>query len=105
MDLAPDLLQPQGDDVARISWHLRHLISRYQETFSVIEKVTLGAWQGMPPAHLSWVSPDSAPPVPFQCPKPVIAAIHGGCIGGGESVSTTHLGVYFVCPSASANGL
>lgn len=105
MDLAPDLLQPQGDDVARISWHLRHLISRYQGTFSVIEKVTLGAWQGMPPAHLSWVSPDSAPPVPFQCPKPVIAAIHGGCIGGGESVSTTHLGVYFVCPSASANGL
>lgn len=35
--------------MARISWNLRNLITRYQETFSVIEK----------------------------CPKPVIAAIHG----------------------------
>lgn len=91
--------------MARISWQLRLLISRYQESFNVIEKVTLGAWQGIPPAHLSWVNPDSAPPVPFQCPKPVIAAIHGGCIGGGESASTTHLGIYFVCSFTSANDL
>uniref|UniRef100_A0A8C6R262 Delta(3,5)-Delta(2,4)-dienoyl-CoA isomerase, mitochondrial n=1 Tax=Nannospalax galili TaxID=1026970 RepID=A0A8C6R262_NANGA len=55
MDMASDLLQPQGDDVARISWYLRDFISQYQKTFSVLEK----------------------------CPKPVIAAIHGGCIGGG----------------------
>lgn len=55
MDMASDLLQPPGDDAARISWYLRDLISRYQKTFTVIEK----------------------------CPKPVIAAIHGGCIGGG----------------------
>lgn len=89
MDMASDLLQPEGDDAARISWHLRGLIARYQETFTVIEKVTLGGWQGIPPAHLSWASPDPAPPVTFQCPKPVIAAIHGGCIGGGESVFTT----------------
>uniref|UniRef100_A0A8C9AS16 Delta(3,5)-Delta(2,4)-dienoyl-CoA isomerase, mitochondrial n=1 Tax=Prolemur simus TaxID=1328070 RepID=A0A8C9AS16_PROSS len=60
MDMASDLLQPQGDDVARISWNLRNLITRYQETFSVIEK----------------------------CPKPVIAAIHGGCIGGGVDLIT-----------------
>ncbi|XP_055991647.1 delta(3,5)-Delta(2,4)-dienoyl-CoA isomerase, mitochondrial [Sorex fumeus] len=60
MDMASDLLQPRGDDVARISWYLRDLISRYQETFSVIEK----------------------------CPKPVIAAIHGGCIGGGVDLIT-----------------
>lgn len=39
MDMASDILQPQGDDVARTSWHLRNLITRYQETFSVIEKV------------------------------------------------------------------
>lgn len=55
MDMASDILQPPGDDVARIAWYLRDLISRYQKTFTVIEK----------------------------CPKPVIAAIHGGCIGGG----------------------
>ncbi|XP_036131029.1 delta(3,5)-Delta(2,4)-dienoyl-CoA isomerase, mitochondrial [Molossus molossus] len=60
MDMASDLLQPQGDDVGRISWYLRNLITRYQETFSVIEK----------------------------CPKPVIAAIHGGCIGGGVDLIT-----------------
>ncbi|NP_072116.1 delta(3,5)-Delta(2,4)-dienoyl-CoA isomerase, mitochondrial precursor [Rattus norvegicus] len=55
MDMASDILQPPGDDVARIAWYLRDLISRYQKTFTVIEK----------------------------CPKPVITAIHGGCIGGG----------------------
>ncbi|XP_029781995.1 delta(3,5)-Delta(2,4)-dienoyl-CoA isomerase, mitochondrial [Suricata suricatta] len=60
MDMASDILQPQGDDVARISWQLRSLISRYQETFSVIEK----------------------------CPKPVIAAVHGGCIGAGVDLIT-----------------
>ncbi|XP_021556787.1 delta(3,5)-Delta(2,4)-dienoyl-CoA isomerase, mitochondrial [Neomonachus schauinslandi] len=60
MDMASEILQPQGDDVARISWYLRSLISRYQETFSVIEK----------------------------CPKPVIAAIHGACIGAGVDLIT-----------------
>ncbi|XP_027371696.1 delta(3,5)-Delta(2,4)-dienoyl-CoA isomerase, mitochondrial isoform X1 [Bos indicus x Bos taurus] len=60
MDMASDLLQPAGDDSARISWHLHSLLTRYQETFSVIEK----------------------------CPKPVIAAIHGGCIGGGVDLIT-----------------
>ncbi|XP_004690656.1 PREDICTED: delta(3,5)-Delta(2,4)-dienoyl-CoA isomerase, mitochondrial [Condylura cristata] len=60
MDMASDILQPRGDDVARISWHLRSLIAKYQETFSVIEK----------------------------CPKPVIAAVHGGCIGGGVDLIT-----------------
>lgn len=60
MDLASDFFQPRGDDVARSSWHLRNLITGYQETFSVIEK----------------------------CPKPVIAAIHGACIGGGVDLIT-----------------
>ncbi|XP_057568706.1 delta(3,5)-Delta(2,4)-dienoyl-CoA isomerase, mitochondrial [Hippopotamus amphibius kiboko] len=60
VDMASGLLKPPGDDVARISWHLRSLLSRYQETFSVIEK----------------------------CPKPVIAAIHGGCIGAGVDLIT-----------------
>ncbi|XP_021065702.1 delta(3,5)-Delta(2,4)-dienoyl-CoA isomerase, mitochondrial [Mus pahari] len=55
MDMASDLLQPSGDDAARIAWYLRDLISKYQKTFTVIEK----------------------------CPKPVIAAVHGGCIGAG----------------------
>ncbi|XP_072634699.1 delta(3,5)-Delta(2,4)-dienoyl-CoA isomerase, mitochondrial-like isoform X3 [Canis lupus baileyi] len=60
MDMASEILQPQGDDVARTSWNLRNLITRYQETFSVIEK----------------------------CPKPVIAAIHGACIGAGVDLIT-----------------
>lgn len=60
MDMASEMLQPQGDDVARTSWYLRSLISKYQETFSVIEK----------------------------CPKPVIAAIHGACIGAGVDLIT-----------------
>uniref|UniRef100_A0A2K5MIP5 Delta(3,5)-Delta(2,4)-dienoyl-CoA isomerase, mitochondrial n=1 Tax=Cercocebus atys TaxID=9531 RepID=A0A2K5MIP5_CERAT len=63
MHLASDILQPKGDDVARNSWYLRDILTRYQETFSVIEK----------------------------CPKPVIAAIHGG-----ESVAVLLLGS--TCP-------
>ncbi|XP_053577568.1 delta(3,5)-Delta(2,4)-dienoyl-CoA isomerase, mitochondrial isoform X2 [Bombina bombina] len=55
MDLGSDFMQPQEDDAARIAWNIRKKISDYQETFSVIEK----------------------------CPKPVIAAIHSACIGGG----------------------
>ncbi|XP_078215428.1 delta(3,5)-Delta(2,4)-dienoyl-CoA isomerase, mitochondrial isoform X1 [Callithrix jacchus] len=60
MDMASEIMQPKGDDVARISWYFRDLITRYQETFTVIEK----------------------------CPKPVIAAVHGGCIGGGVDLVT-----------------
>uniref|UniRef100_A0A1A7Y020 Delta(3,5)-Delta(2,4)-dienoyl-CoA isomerase, mitochondrial n=1 Tax=Iconisemion striatum TaxID=60296 RepID=A0A1A7Y020_9TELE len=60
MDMASDILQPKGDDVARISWNLRKTISKYQETFSIIEK----------------------------CPKPVVVAVHGACIGGGVDLIT-----------------
>ncbi|CAD7692678.1 unnamed protein product [Nyctereutes procyonoides] len=90
MDMASEILQPQGDDVARISWNLRNLITRYQETFSVIEKVLWGAG-GVPlpnPVHLLWTSPDTTLSVPLQCPKPVIAAIHGACIGAGVDLIT-----------------
>ncbi|KAI7800666.1 hypothetical protein IRJ41_008847 [Triplophysa rosa] len=55
MAVATDLLQPEGDDTARISWNFRQIIVKYQEAFSVIEK----------------------------CPKPVIVAVHGACTGGG----------------------
>ncbi|KAM9732831.1 delta(3,5)-Delta(2,4)-dienoyl-CoA isomerase, mitochondrial [Menidia menidia] len=55
MDMASDVLQPPGDDTARISWNMRKVIRRYQETFSAIEK----------------------------CPKPVVVAVHGACVGGG----------------------
>uniref|UniRef100_A0AAY4DM37 Delta(3,5)-Delta(2,4)-dienoyl-CoA isomerase, mitochondrial n=2 Tax=Denticeps clupeoides TaxID=299321 RepID=A0AAY4DM37_9TELE len=60
MDMASDILQPEGDDQARVSWNLRRVITKYQETFSVIEK----------------------------CPKPVIVAVHGPCIGGGVDLIT-----------------
>ncbi|XP_069004390.1 delta(3,5)-Delta(2,4)-dienoyl-CoA isomerase, mitochondrial isoform X1 [Embiotoca jacksoni] len=60
MDMAGDILQPRGDDTARISWNLKKTIAKYQETFSVIEK----------------------------CPKPVVVAVHGACIGGGVDLIT-----------------
>uniref|UniRef100_A0A7N8WPI1 Delta(3,5)-Delta(2,4)-dienoyl-CoA isomerase, mitochondrial n=1 Tax=Mastacembelus armatus TaxID=205130 RepID=A0A7N8WPI1_9TELE len=60
MDMASDVLQPGGDDTARVSWNIRRIITKYQETFSVIEK----------------------------CPKPVVVAIHGACIGGGVDLIT-----------------
>ncbi|XP_053492978.1 delta(3,5)-Delta(2,4)-dienoyl-CoA isomerase, mitochondrial [Ictalurus furcatus] len=60
MDIAGDLLQPQGDDTARIAWYLRHIISKYQNTFSVIEK----------------------------CPKPVVVEVHGVCVGAGVDLIT-----------------
>ena len=45
----------EGDDPARRAMRLRHVIAEMQDTFSVIER----------------------------CPKPVVAAVHGACIGGG----------------------
>ncbi|XP_047450103.1 delta(3,5)-Delta(2,4)-dienoyl-CoA isomerase, mitochondrial [Mugil cephalus] len=60
MDMASNIMQPEGDDAARISWNVRRIISKYQETFSVIEK----------------------------CPKPVVVAVHGACIGGGVDLIT-----------------
>nr|XP_033813366.1 delta(3,5)-Delta(2,4)-dienoyl-CoA isomerase, mitochondrial isoform X2 [Geotrypetes seraphini] len=58
MDLGGEVLQLEGDDIARKTWNLRKKITKAQETFTVIEK----------------------------CSKPVIAAIHGACIGAGTSL-------------------
>ncbi|XP_051900131.1 delta(3,5)-Delta(2,4)-dienoyl-CoA isomerase, mitochondrial [Pristis pectinata] len=61
MDMAGDVLQLEDTaDAARKAWHLRNKILQYQESFNVIEK----------------------------CPKPVIAAIHSACIGGGMDLIT-----------------
>ncbi|XP_061828481.1 delta(3,5)-Delta(2,4)-dienoyl-CoA isomerase, mitochondrial isoform X2 [Nerophis lumbriciformis] len=60
MDMAGDILQPEGDDTARISWNIRKTITKYQNTFSVIER----------------------------CPKPVLVAVHGACVGGGVDLIT-----------------
>ncbi|NXE57950.1 ECH1 protein, partial [Casuarius casuarius] len=49
-----------GEDAARRAWKLRQKIRAYQESFSALEK----------------------------CPKPVIAAVHGACIGGGVDLVT-----------------
>ncbi|XP_075968085.1 delta(3,5)-Delta(2,4)-dienoyl-CoA isomerase, mitochondrial isoform X1 [Anarhichas minor] len=61
MDMAGDILSPEGDDAARIAWNVRKVITKYQETFSVIEK----------------------------CPKPVVVAVHGACVGGGRTSSSS----------------
>uniref|UniRef100_A0A663FDB2 Enoyl-CoA hydratase 1 n=1 Tax=Aquila chrysaetos chrysaetos TaxID=223781 RepID=A0A663FDB2_AQUCH len=55
MEMGSDFLMVEGEDMARKAWNLRRKICEYQETFSVLEK----------------------------CPKPVIAAVHGACIGAG----------------------
>ncbi|XP_028680458.1 delta(3,5)-Delta(2,4)-dienoyl-CoA isomerase, mitochondrial [Erpetoichthys calabaricus] len=60
MDMASNVLQPEGDDAARMAWNLRRKICAYQESFTVIEK----------------------------CPKPVLVAVHGACIGGGVDLIT-----------------
>nr|XP_057936604.1 delta(3,5)-Delta(2,4)-dienoyl-CoA isomerase, mitochondrial isoform X2 [Doryrhamphus excisus]XP_057936605.1 delta(3,5)-Delta(2,4)-dienoyl-CoA isomerase, mitochondrial isoform X2 [Doryrhamphus excisus] len=60
MDMAGDILQPHGDDTARISWNIRKTICKFQDTFSVIER----------------------------CPKPVVVAVHGACVGGGVDLIT-----------------
>ncbi|XP_005938056.1 delta(3,5)-Delta(2,4)-dienoyl-CoA isomerase, mitochondrial isoform X1 [Maylandia zebra] len=60
MDMMNNVLQPEGDDTARISWGLKKKIRKFQETFSVIEK----------------------------CPKPVVVAIHGACVGAGVDMIT-----------------
>lgn len=39
MDMMNTVFQPEGDDTARISWDIRKKIRKFQETFSVIEKV------------------------------------------------------------------
>ncbi|CAI5692655.1 unnamed protein product [Oreochromis niloticus] len=38
MDMMNSVLQPEGDDTARISWGIKKKIKKLQETFSVIEK-------------------------------------------------------------------
>lgn len=57
MDMATELMQStQGDqDVSRKAAKLRSFIVQYQESFSSIDK----------------------------CSKPVIAAVHSACVGGG----------------------
>ncbi|XP_053124761.1 delta(3,5)-Delta(2,4)-dienoyl-CoA isomerase, mitochondrial [Hemicordylus capensis] len=58
MEMGSVFLMVEGDDVARKAWNSRKIIREYQETFTVLEK----------------------------CPKPVIAAIHGACVGGGVNL-------------------
>ncbi|XP_069602660.1 delta(3,5)-Delta(2,4)-dienoyl-CoA isomerase, mitochondrial-like isoform X1 [Ranitomeya imitator] len=60
MDLMSDFTQLQGEDAARIAWGVRKKITEYQKSFSAIEK----------------------------CTKPVIAAVHNGCLGVGVDLIT-----------------
>ncbi|XP_062996592.1 delta(3,5)-Delta(2,4)-dienoyl-CoA isomerase, mitochondrial [Elgaria multicarinata webbii] len=55
MEMGSEILMAQGDDMARKAWNLRRKIRGYQETFTVLEK----------------------------CPKPVVVAVHGACVGAG----------------------
>ncbi|NXH15888.1 ECH1 protein, partial [Bucco capensis] len=53
--LGSEILGQENPDPARRAWSLRKKIQELQESFSIMEK----------------------------CPKPVIAAVHGACIGAG----------------------
>ncbi|XP_067412823.1 delta(3,5)-Delta(2,4)-dienoyl-CoA isomerase, mitochondrial isoform X2 [Emydura macquarii macquarii] len=55
VEMGSVFMMVEGDDMARKAWNMRKKIREHQESFSVLEK----------------------------CSKPVIAAVHGGCIGGG----------------------
>ncbi|CAM2110389.1 unnamed protein product [Caretta caretta] len=55
MEMGSMFMMVEGDDTARKAWNTRKKIREYQESFTVLER----------------------------CPKPVIAAVHGACIGGG----------------------
>uniref|UniRef100_A0A8C0HPL1 Enoyl-CoA hydratase 1 n=1 Tax=Buteo japonicus TaxID=224669 RepID=A0A8C0HPL1_9AVES len=55
MGMGSEFMMVEGEDRARKAWNLCRKICEYQETFSVLEK----------------------------CPKPVIAAVHGACVGAG----------------------
>lgn len=55
-----NVLPSSDKDIARNAFKIRPIIAKYQETFTSIEK----------------------------CPKPVIAAIHGACIGGGVDMTS-----------------
>ncbi|XP_063999013.1 delta(3,5)-Delta(2,4)-dienoyl-CoA isomerase, mitochondrial [Pogoniulus pusillus] len=55
LEMGPELLAGEQEDAALRAWALRHKVLQYQEAFSVLEK----------------------------CPKPVIAAVHGACVGAG----------------------
>ncbi|XP_065520397.1 delta(3,5)-Delta(2,4)-dienoyl-CoA isomerase, mitochondrial isoform X3 [Lathamus discolor] len=55
VEMGSELLMVEGDDPARKAWNLRRKICAFQESFSVLEK----------------------------CPKPVIVAVHGACVGAG----------------------
>ncbi|KAM9590849.1 delta(3,5)-Delta(2,4)-dienoyl-CoA isomerase, mitochondrial-like [Morphnus guianensis] len=55
MGMGSEFTMVEGEDRARKAWNLRRKICEYQETFSVLEK----------------------------CPKPVIAVVHGACVGAG----------------------
>ncbi|XP_064623837.1 delta(3,5)-Delta(2,4)-dienoyl-CoA isomerase, mitochondrial-like [Lineus longissimus] len=60
MDNAELMMQGDVEDVGRKAMNFRNMIRDYQESFTVIEK----------------------------CPKPVIAAIHNACVGGGVDMVT-----------------
>ena len=84
MDMASDILQPEGDDMARTSWNMRRIITKYQETFSVIEKVCGKHVCNQRDKCVLFIGSPIHPPVFLQCPKPVVVAVHSACIGGGQ---------------------
>ncbi|KAK9767469.1 hypothetical protein K7432_002734 [Basidiobolus ranarum] len=59
-DSTDGLLSSSETDIGRTAYHLRQKVLDYQESFNVIQ----------------------------TCDKPVIVAIHGGCIGGGIDMIT-----------------
>ncbi|XP_068766505.1 delta(3,5)-Delta(2,4)-dienoyl-CoA isomerase, mitochondrial [Struthio camelus] len=58
LEMGSELAVVPGEDTARKAWNLQRKIRDFQESFTVLEK----------------------------CPKPVIVAVHGACIGGGVNL-------------------
>lgn len=77
---AAKLAQTDPDmDIGRRALRMRKLVKEYQDSFTAIEKVYCSLLVKF--SYLSRI-------VIFQCKKPVIAAIHGPCIGGATGLLT-----------------
>ena len=80
-DMGPLMETVMGDsDIARKFRTLQEFIRRYQLSFTSIEQVKHYFKIKTIPNNLLFLH--------LQCHKPVIAAVHAGCIGGGVDLIT-----------------
>ncbi|RYG50520.1 hypothetical protein EON67_05130, partial [archaeon] len=86
MDHAPLFLAPKGTETARRAWELHGLIQSYQAAVTALEKVRTTLLSDTRVCTRASRGPQiiqHSYTHCMQCSKPVIALVHGACIGGG----------------------